>query len=225
MLQAADFQRELLSAEVLYFTAESEVRVVVMENQDYRFMLMGDAVQSIMNLQDPAALEFAHQRLMLAQLDTLPAGARVLELGLGGGSAVRHANLRGLALDWVTVERSSEVINLYWDYFEPTPPTAPFKLHIELAESQQYLGQAKNSQFELILCDVYDQLSQTLVANCLNRLSPSGELVINWLPHMQLEGLDSTEFFAQLAAQHSLQHTLQTASGFANQIHRLRFNA
>lgn len=226
MLQAADFAQELLNAHLLYLTGASEVRVVVLENQAYRFMLMGDAVQSVMNRADPQAIEFAHQQLMLRDLARLKAGARVLELGLGGGCAVRHARLQGYPLRWTSVEHNSEVVNLFWDYFDVVPEqeVQGFSHVIELADSIDYLKQLPQSQqFELILCDVYDELGNELIHQCIRHVHPEGELVINWLPHMQSQGAQSTDFFQQLVQQHGLQHKVESAAGFANQIHRLSF--
>lgn len=231
MLQAADFEHELLSANLVYLTTNSEVRVVVMENQAYRFMLMDGTIQSAMDLQDPQALVFAHQQVMLRDLAALAPGARVLELGLGGGSAVRHAQLHGLPLRWTTVEENSEVVNLYWCYFDSfalgdrsqTQTSSAFEHVIELAESFEYLWRlAPHTRFELILCDVYDELSDELIRLCIQHLHPGGELVINWLPHLQSQGTHSGEFFANLADELNLEHAMQTVVGFANQIHRLR---
>ena len=248
MLQAADFEHELLSAKLIYLSENSEVRVVVMENQAYRFLLMGNTIQSVMDKTDPQKLVFAHQQVMLRSLPTLAPGSRVLELGLGGGSAVRYAQLRRLPVHWTSVEQSSEMINLYWCYFEPaagastvdTPPVAPhiaefaassvpghvlsvFTHHIELAGGHEYLSQLPTqAKFELILCDVYDELSLEFIRLCVTHLADNGQVVINWLPHMQSEGAQSALFFARLARELNLYHHAERVEGFANQIHRLR---
>lgn len=248
MLQAADFEHELLSAKLIYLTENSEVRVVVMENQAYRFMIMGSTIQSVMDKADPQNLVFAHQQVMLRSLPMLAPEARVLELGLGGGSAVRHAQMRNLPLHWTSVEQSSEVINLYWCYFDPYvvapeivnsfqadtakrsvatsielgSPLPSFSHTIELAGGREYLSRlAAQAKFELILCDVYDELSKGFIHLCVQHLTPNGQLVINWLPHMQTQGAQSALFFSRLANELNLYHQAESVEGFANQIHRL----
>lgn len=225
LLKAADFEREIVSAGLIYLTGNSEVRVVILENQAYRFMVMQGTIQSVMSLAEPEVILFAHQQAMLQGLDQLPAGARVLELGLGGGSAVRHARLQNLDLMWTTVEHNSEIVNLFWDYFSPQSQHQPERLNhiIELAESQSYVqGLEAGRQFELILCDVYDELGYELLRLCVKHLSEEGELVVNWLPHLQPQGAQSGDFFATLASQMNLIHSVTAIPGFANQIHRLR---
>lgn len=195
---------------------------MVLENQAYRFMVMQGAVQSVMDIIDPQAIVFAHQQVMLRNLHSMPAGSRVLELGLGGGSAVRHAKWHNLPLHWTTVEQSAEVINVFWDYFD-TPEPSALTHWVELADSREYLTRASHqTQFELILCDVYDELSSDLIRLCVKHLRANGELVVNWLPHMQTQGAQSTAFFSALTQELNLTHEVEGVVGFANQIHRLR---
>lgn len=225
MLQAADFEREILTANITYLTDNSEVRVVILENQAYRFMLMQGTIQSVMSLAQPQAIVFPHQQVMLQSLTQMPAGARVLELGLGGGSAVRHAKLSGYALEWTSVENNSEVINLFWEFFDPEPeqPHTLLRHHIDLADSHEFLTHLPASRkFELILCDVHNELGYELLDLCIRHLSDEGELVVNWLPHIQPQGVQSDEFFSALAGRFQLHHEVTMVPGFANQIHRLQ---
>lgn len=225
LLQAADFERELLTANITYLTDNSDVRVVILENQDYRFMLMHGTLQSVMSLAQPQTIVFAHQEVMLRPLAELAAGSCVLELGLGGGSAVRYAKHYNYALNWTSVEHNSEVVNLFWDYFDPASlaPHTQLQHQIELADSHTYLTQLPTTRkFELILCDVYDELGYGLLSLCADRLSAGGMLVVNWLPHIQPQGAESDSFFSTLAERMHLDHEVITVPGFANQIHRLQ---
>lgn len=227
MLKATDFERELTSARIVYLTRNSERRVAILENQAYRFLLMHGALQSVMSLAQPQAVVFPHQRVMLQSLKQLPAASQVLELGLGGGSAVRHARLNGYDLTWTSVEYNSEVVNLFWDYFNPSLAQEDEHLThiIELADSQTYVQKLPTQQkFELILCDVYDELGVELLHLCVKHLSDHGELVVNWLPHIQPQGAQSEDFFATLTKQAGLVHQVSSIPGFANQIHRVRRN-
>lgn len=225
MLQAADFDAELLSASLLYLARDSEGRAVVMENQAYRFLVMGGAIQSVMDRNDPQAIVFAHQELMLRELSQLSPAARVLELGLGGGSALRHVSYTRPDLYWLCVEQSSEVVNLYWEYFQPEGDAGQFnpRHEIALSGSREYLRRLSvQHQFELILCDVYDEIDDELLGLCTQHLTNSGVLVVNWLPHIQPQGDDSAGFFRQFSLAHGLRHATSTVPGFRNQIHRLQ---
>lgn len=229
MLQAADFDCELRSASLLYLTRDSEVRAVVLENQAYRFLVMNGAIQSVMDRRDPKAIVFAHQQLMLKELNQLDSSARVLELGLGGGSALRHVCYTRPDLHWRCIEQSSEVINLYWEYFQP-PQQAQGGAgefnpnhNIILSGSRDYLRRLSlQHRFELILCDVYDEIDNELLCLCVEHLTDDGVLVVNWLPHIQPQGDDSAAFFTQFSTSYELRHAMSTVPGFRNQIHRLQ---
>lgn len=220
MLQATDFEHELATASILYLTGDTEVRVVVLENQDYRFLVINGSIQSVLNKADPGAVVFPHQRAMLQDLNALSPGSRVLELGLGGGSALRHASYAHPELRWTCIESRADVINLYWEYFEPAAPLREHELVLD--SSLNWLQRAPESeQFELILCDVYAEVQEALVNACLSRLAPGGILVVNWLPHMQPQGERSQDFFSWLSNERDLAHDTRKVPGFRNQIHRL----
>ncbi|WP_126799170.1 spermidine synthase [Aliidiomarina soli] len=226
-MQAADFEHELASTTLVYLSRDPEVRVVVLENQVYRFMLMNGDIQSVMALADPQAIVFPHQQRMLQVLDHLPQGARVLELGLGGGSALRHVNYQRPDLHWTSVERSAEIINLYWDYFSAQSLAADFEFNsrqqVVLADSTVFLNKlSETRKFELILCDVYDVVQSEVLQKCLNQLAGGGTLVVNWLAGMQPQGDDSESFFRQLLAPGTFQHSIDRVPGFGNQIHTIR---
>lgn len=215
-----DFEYELAKSSILYLTGDSEVRVVVLENQDYRFLVINGAIQSVLDLNDPKALVLPHQQQLLEELPKLAPTARVLELGLGGGSALRHATYCYPHLLWRCLENNAEVINLYWEYFAPEEAMAEHE--IILSDSLAWLQKAPaRQQFELILCDLYDEIQAPLLEACLQRLSSDGVLMVNWLPHLQPQGAKSQDFFHWLSAQQNLQHTMYKVPGFRNQIHRL----
>jgi spermidine synthase len=220
LLQATDFEHELATASILYLTGDTEVRVVVLENQDYRFLVINGSMQSVLCKADPGRVVFPHQQAMLEDLDSLAPGARVLELGLGGGSALRHASYEHPGLRWTCVESRADVINLYWEYFAPAEPLGEHELVLD--SSLHWLQRAPRAQqFELILCDVYAEIQVALMDGCLDRLAPGGILVVNWLPHLQPQGDDSQDFFGWFSSERGLSHRLQKVPGFRNQIHRL----
>ena len=108
----------------------------------------------------------------------------------------------------------------------PTDPAslpATFTHTIELAGGREYLSRlSTDTEFELILCDVYDELRADFIRACVQHLATHGQLVINWLPHMQPEGAQSALFFSRMASELNLHHQAERIEGFANQIHRLR---
>ncbi|WP_113907579.1 spermidine synthase [Aliidiomarina celeris] len=161
----------------------SEVRLVVLENQEYRLLVLNGAIQSVQHKQYPYALLLPHQVPMLAVLEQLPSAAEVLELGLGGGSAMAHARHYYSTFEWLCVESSAAVISLYFDHFAPEV-VLPNQT-IVMAEAQQWLRTApQGRQFDLILCDIYAKVSQPFLELCYVRVKRGGWLVINWLPHL-----------------------------------------
>ena len=192
----------------------------MLENQDYRFLVINGTMQSVMDRHHPSRIVFPHQQILLHPLLSLAPQARVLELGLGGGSALRHAVYHYPQLDWQCVEHSSEVISLFWEYF--APPVELQSQHIILQDSVTYIQNLPvQSRFELILCDVYDELQYPLMEACIHHLADDGILMVNWLPHVQPQGEQSADFFRRLSEQHGLTHQLNLVPGFGNQIHRL----
>lgn len=209
-------EKLLQEATIVTLIGDAEVRLVVLENQDYRLLVLNGAVQSVQDKRQPARLVLAHQHLLLAELSQLPPQAKVLELGLGGGSALAHAQVYFPQLNWLCVEQSAQVISLYFDYFAPEIRATNHR--IVQANAYQWLTQQRQHDvFDLVLCDVYEQLDAHFLTACAAAVKPGGTLAVNWLPHLQNDQLGGQEFDACLAVQ-GWSRSQKKVPGFRNQI-------
>lgn len=140
------------------------------------------AVQSIMSVLNPHALELEYTRLMMGFLlfDSDP--RRMLMIGLGGGSLPKfcHRYLPNASID--VVEIDPEVIALR-DAFHVPPDDARFR--VIAADGRQYL-QMDPEPVDVLLVDAYDGrgmpaalCEQTFFEDCDAALLPDGILVVN----------------------------------------------
>lgn len=191
LLDAPALEKIISSSDILALKGNSEVRLVVLENQEYRLLVLNGAVQSVQYKPQPHAILFPHQRQLLKILPELKPNAEVLELGLGGGSALAHAARYYPKMKWTTVEKSMTVIDLYLDFFAPDIPHT--KHQIACADGKDWLRNKNDQSFDLILCDVYAKIQRPLLVECSRHVKPDGWLVVNWLPHLHEQ--DSVDSF------------------------------
>lgn len=218
-LGTPELEALLGDAQLIALTGTSEVRLVVLENQDYRLLVLNGSIQSVQRKSAPHELILPHQIPFLAGLKSLPEHAKVLEFGLGGGSAMAYARHFFPTLNWLCLESNPEVISLYLDHFAPDYLLP--NQQILLTEALQWLQQEPpEQQFDLILCDIYAKVLQPLLAACKERVKPGGSLVINWLPHLnqkeQPDALELQALFPNWATK------AEKVPGFRNCIYRLQ---
>lgn len=218
-LTAQDLENLLRSATLLTLSGTSEVRLLVLQNQEYRLLVLNGALQSVIDMGQPERLIFPHQTHLLAPLKTLHDGADVLELGLGGGSAMAYARANFPTLQWTCLENSAEVISLYMDYFAPEI----FVPHHQIlfADALQWLRETPaEQQYDLVLCDLYDRVQQPLIDLCAARVRPGGILMVNWLPHLNAEG-GGEQLFMTHPMVRSWQRQVTPVPGFRNLVYQL----
>ncbi|HLV47698.1 MAG TPA: hypothetical protein VKY35_01405 [Aliidiomarina sp.] len=209
----------LQEATIITLTGGIEVRLVVLENQDYRLLVLNGAIQSVQDKRDPARLVLAHQVPLLSALAGLPTNGKVLELGLGGGSAMAHARKHFPTLNWLCLEQSASVISLYFDHFGPEI-VVPEQC-ILMADAYEWLtGKGQGEQFNLVLCDVYERLDVQFLEACARAVKPGGVLAINWLPHMQNDDLGGEEL-DRCTAISGWSRNKQKIAGFRNRVYQL----
>lgn len=209
----------LQEATIITLTGGIEVRLVVLENQDYRLLVLNGSVQSVQDKRNPARLVLAHQIPLLAALAAVPEHGNVLELGLGGGSAMAYARAHYPTLNWLCLEQSARVISLYFDYFAPA--TVIPEQRILMAKAYEWLTTSwQGPQYDLVLCDVYDRLDVQFITACAKVVKPGGVLAINWLPHLQNDNLGDSELDCCAAIAGWLR-TQQNVAGFRNRVYQL----
>lgn len=209
----------LQEATIITLTGGIEVRLVVLENQDYRLLVLNGSVQSVQDKRDPTRLVLAHQIPLLAALAAVPERGNVLELGLGGGSAMAYARAHYPTLNWLCLEQSASVISLYFDHFAPA--TVIPEQRILMADAYEWLTTSwQGEQYDLVLCDVYERLDIQFIAACAKVVKPGGVLAINWLPHMQNDdlGSDDLDRCETVAAWSRTKHKID---GFRNRVYQL----
>lgn len=209
----------LQEATIVALTGGIEVRLVVLENQDYRLLVLNGSVQSVQDKRDPSRLVLAHQIPLLAALAAVPEGGNVLELGLGGGSAMAYARANYPTLNWLCLEQSANVISLYFDHF--APPTVVPEQRILMTDAYTWLTKTwQGKQYDLVLCDVYERLDIQFITACAKVVKPGGVLTINWLPHMQNDDLGGDEL-DNCAAVSNWSRTKHKIHGFRNRVYQL----
>ena len=147
--------------------------------------------QSAMNLRQPERLELAYVRAMLSGLLFAPTPARVLLVGLGGGSLAKFL-LREFPLCQIeAVERRAGVAKVARQFFG-LPQDERLKVHF--ADGETFLldrSHHEESLFDHILVDAYDHIGMDQSINgeaffqaCLGLLRKDGVLSINlWGTH------------------------------------------
>ncbi len=156
------FVREELASKSLYFSLED--------------------VQSRMQLRHPDVLDLAYTRTMMGFLLFVPEPARILMVGLGGGSLAKFCfrHLPHLAID--VVEINPHVIALR-DEFR-VPPEGP-RFHVIEADAATFMETTAH-RYDVVLLDAFGPQGlpvalgrQRFYDDCADTLLPGGVLVAN----------------------------------------------
>lgn len=159
--------------------------VHISEEDGIRYLHLGsDTIQSGMRLADPTELVLSYTRSMLAFLLFMPQPpARLVNIGLGGGSLAKwiHRHLR--ATQQVVIELDPRVIAYARHYFHLPPDDRRLKV-IE-GDGAAWIG-AHPACCDTILVDGYDGRAQAselsddaFYAAAAAALDPGGILVVN----------------------------------------------
>ncbi|MBH1987400.1 MAG: spermidine synthase [Burkholderiales bacterium] len=142
----------------------------------------GTLIQSCMRLDDPDDLVLDYTRTMMGALLFNPRPARVLMIGLGGGSLVKYLHRHVPEADVTVVEISQSVIDLR-DAFHVPPDDA--RLHTVCADGAKFMAHPPHA-YDLILVDGFTGegiaealCSRSFYLNCRKALTPEGLLVAN----------------------------------------------
>ncbi|MCP5201054.1 MAG: methyltransferase domain-containing protein [Gammaproteobacteria bacterium] len=150
------------------------------------FSVGGRFPQSMMRLDDPAAVVMPNQLTMLSALTWSGLPARVLDLGAGCGTFERFfaARLPGCAV--TAIERSRALVRLARCHFALPETIEPL-----VADAATWLADAADDapRFDLVLCDIFDGehhpdclFDAWFYADCERRLARGGAFALNVSP-------------------------------------------
>ena len=165
--------------------------IEVKQNSRYRWLTFANGiVQSAMSLEAPHELVLAYTHSMMAPLIFNPTPQRILCLGIGGGSLVRHFRHTLPEAEITAVDSSLEVIETAREYFQ-LPADGP-NLHVATDDARTAIAHAVSQ--DLVLVDVFDEqgmpawlASSGFFATCRRALSEQGILVLNLMPDDETE--------------------------------------
>lgn len=168
---------------------DDEGLVEVIEDADSRTLYFGSrARQSSMLLRDPLALPLGYTRSMLAALLFCPKPARVLIVGLGGGSQARYLLHHFPDCQIDCVETRASVVDVAKRYFE-LPDEA--RLSIRVADGADVIKSIPACYYDLILIDAFNSdgidssvCDRGFYADCYAALTKAGVMAVNlWVTH------------------------------------------
>ena len=159
--------------------------VYVTEKFGVRSLHIGsDTIQSSMRIARPNDLELAYTRSMMAFLLFQEPPARVLMVGLGGGSLAKFVYHRMPETAVEVVEISPQVVAIARRLFGV--PAADERLTVRVCNGAEFVARENGPGFGAILIDGYDGESQVaelaspaFYRDCGRRLAAGGILVVN----------------------------------------------
>ena len=102
--------------DVVYWKRCHEQRICVREDNDYRWLLSDEVIQSVLAKDLPTELTLPHQVMLQA---ICPAHVRqILHLGLGGGDLLRWCHFRYPNVKQTAVELNPDVVTIYQNFFQ-----------------------------------------------------------------------------------------------------------
>lgn len=158
--------------------------IQISEQDGVRYLHLGsDTVQSGMRLSDPTELVLSYTRSMLAFLLFADEPARLVNIGLGGGSLAKWVHRHLQATQQVVLELSPAVIACARSHFHLPPDNA--RLRVVQDDGAAWIGRHPDC-CDVVLVDGYDGHSQAaelatreFYANTARALHPDGILVVN----------------------------------------------
>jgi spermidine synthase len=159
-------------------------RVEISEEGGIRYLHLGtDTIQSGMRLSAPDELVLGYTRSMMSFLLFVPEPARVVTVGLGGGSVSKWIYRHLPHATQTVIELDPQVIDIARRYFNV--PNDDERFSIVQGDGAQWMA-AHPDAADLILLDGYDgralveELStEAFYATCARALAPDGVLVVN----------------------------------------------
>ena len=160
---------------------------IIVADDGYRrsLYLDGDSLQSCMLLNDTASLVMEYSQAMMCALFFQPRPARVLLVGLGGGSLVKFLLAACPAATIEVAEINPEIVEVARHYFFLPEDK---RLRITLAPGEEVIAErrAKGDHYDLLLLDAFDDngparalLDEQVLRRCRRLLGPRGVFAMN----------------------------------------------
>ncbi|MFN8223750.1 MAG: fused MFS/spermidine synthase [Gaiellales bacterium] len=127
-------------------------RMVVVDDEDSRFLRFDNSFQSGMYLADPFRTRFAYTDHLHVALAYAPRAQRVLVIGLGGGAVPKRLwrDFPGLTVD--VVELDPDVVTAARRWFELPPDDE--RLHVTVSDGRRFLEET-DERWDVIMLDAF----------------------------------------------------------------------
>ncbi|ALS97205.1 hypothetical protein [Lacimicrobium alkaliphilum] len=181
-----NLSRELNNPKLLYWHQQQRLRIL--QNQQYRWLCLGDTVQSVMDIGAPLRLVLPHLHGLALALYLRPEPAHITEMGLGGGAFLRFLQRYAAKANIQSIEFSQPIIHCFHEFFNPLTHNP----QIQQADAEQAIHHISNQ--DLLILDLFGEqdhpsfLSDPLFyEHCMSALSENGILTINLLPALNVQ--------------------------------------
>jgi len=196
----------MAAAETVLHTERSLYRqIIVYEDEDLvcmRFTRQYSARQSCRSRTQPRRLVFEYLRMMMGSLYLEPAPARVLVIGLGGGSLVSAlaSALPQARIDAVEVDPA--VVRVARQYFDFAPGP---QVQVHEQDGRVFVKRAlrASQRYDLVMLDAYDHeyipehlLTQEFLEEVKQVMAPGGVLAANTFSSSRLYDHESATYAA-----------------------------
>lgn len=162
---------------VIYRTESLYGRIMVLDRENLRFLLINGAIQSRYDL-NTGEFNLPYLRLMQKAIKYHPQARSCLSLGLGGGGIDKRFRAAGIAVD--NVELDPRVVEVVKEYFG-------FDGRLIVNDARSYIRRTAK-RYDLVVFDVLNGysvaphlLTQEAFAEIKAILSPKGILTVNTL--------------------------------------------
>jgi spermidine synthase len=170
------------TGELLYFSRQPEP-ILVSENQDYRWLMLSNTLQSLMLKRRPYQLTLPHQTaLMLPLLFFRP--LTLVEFGLGGGNLGRFLLHLQPELQFTSIEQNPNIVSVFEQFFNPQH--ADIKVINTCLETWLLDQPNTNHKQDWLIYDIYqrrslqgDHLLPQVLHNLVDKMSEHTCLSIN----------------------------------------------
>lgn len=141
---------DLLTQGTLEYLNQDELTIAVYRNDEYRWLLIDNVLQSLMLINSPAKLTMPHH-IKLTQLLAEVNVKRVVEFGLGGGNLCRYLAKTHPSMQITSIEYSAVVVDIFHQFFNPEN----IDVDIENIDAFHYLNTMKTESVDWLIYDIF----------------------------------------------------------------------
>jgi len=169
------------AGQLLYWHKYAGDHIQVREDEQLRWLLINETLQSVIKLNEPSTLLFPHLQCLAKHWKTLKAPNKILELGLGGGAIRNYLLNQYPQTNIISVEKNADIIDCYSQFFSSNKNE-----QLLCADAQQVLKSAQN--IDWIILDLFSQIDaprflfeEAFYKKIYSALNNNGVLFINFL--------------------------------------------